>query len=119
MDKILGPFPQEITTAVNNHRRPKHRPKGGWFHSDGRLRWPEIAPDEKSIQHVERQCKLEHLFHLKDPKQRLFHDFLKDMLIYNPCDRKTAKYIFCQQFSTKNTKQQFLTIVAFQNKFAH
>ena len=46
---------------------------------------------ERSTKHVESQAPFAAMFHMEDSKQRMFYDFLRRMLVFNPHERATAK----------------------------
>jgi serine/threonine protein kinase len=96
-EKILGPFPEWFSKKTSESARK--------YFKDGRLRWPEMASSEKSIDKVGRAKPLESLCPDSD-----FIDLIRRMLDYDKKRRLTAGEALKHPFVLKHTAGSKLSL---------
>eukprot|EP01101_Sappina_pedata_P007530 TRINITY_DN4005_c0_g1_i2.p1 TRINITY_DN4005_c0_g1~~TRINITY_DN4005_c0_g1_i2.p1 ORF type:complete len:418 (-),score=130.82 TRINITY_DN4005_c0_g1_i2:103-1356(-) len=99
MEAILGPFPADlvqrcirINDQYDRERAADSDEDSGspkkYFDSSSRLRWPEYAPSNSSINFVSRRKPLYEL--LRGDEYSELYDFVSKLLKYRPEERMTA-----------------------------
>eukprot|EP00043_Microstomoeca_roanoka_P015383 m.153971 g.153971 ORF g.153971 m.153971 type:complete len:343 (-) comp16247_c2_seq1:411-1439(-) len=88
MEQLLGPLPRSLI---------KRSGKQHYF-SQGRLRWPEMAVDQASVEYVrDRREGLEDFFPKKPLELHMFA-MIEAMVKYEPADRPTAAELLHYEF---------------------
>jgi serine/threonine protein kinase len=103
MEAILGPFPIVLSMAQGREVRK-------YFDRHGRQRYPENAPSSDSMKHVRSAKRLEDIIH---PRDTVFYDLIRQMLIFDPVKRIAAKDALNHRFFTGVRQTKDLPVPAY------